>query len=378
MKRILIIFVFSVIFATPVFACTTAIVGAKASKTGRPLIWKQRDGSFTKNAIVHNEDGLYSYTALVAANDKDQKGAYAGVNEKGFAIINNASFHILEKGCKAANGVVMKKALQTCQTIDDFETLLQNTKEPRNVASNFGVMDSSGAAAYFEVGSWTVKRYDVPEDGWLVRTNFSFSGSEENGSGLARYESAEYIMKCHEGKFGPDDLISSLGRSFRNEILGGDLLARGGYAWDEDFIPRPSTTGSVCIEGMIPGDDPSSVVMWCAPGYTPACYSIPVWEAAGIEIASPVASLGNGNSPMNEKGEELRLRSHDAPRDAAQKYINLDKIREIISLTQKAEAIEMKEGRALVEKFRKEGFSLEAVKAYNQEAARRFEEWKKI
>lgn len=376
MKRLLIILAAALLSATPSIACTTAIVGAKASRTGRPLLWKQRDsGSNTKASFAYVEGGKYAFTAVFSSKDKDHKSAYGGVNEAGFAIINNVSYHILEKGSKAANGSLMKRALQECATIDEFEKMLLEMEEPRDCASNFGVIDASGAAAYFEAGSRVVKRYDVPEDGWLVRTNYSFAGEENTGGGYARYETAEYVMAHHRGKFVAEDLISGLGRCFRSKVLGRDFLKKGGYAWDEDFIPRPSTSCSLCVEGMIPGDKPGSAVMWCAPGYTPACYSIPVWVAAGAEIAKPLSALEDGNSPMNVKGEQLRLQTHDLPRDAAGKYINIDKARSLVKRTKSAEAVEMKEGRALTEKFRAEGFSLEAVKAFNEEAEKRFKIW---
>ena len=45
MKRLVISVLVAIagIFAIPAMACTTAIISAEASGTGRPLLWKHRD-----------------------------------------------------------------------------------------------------------------------------------------------------------------------------------------------------------------------------------------------------------------------------------------------------------------------------------------------
>ena len=38
-----------VLFATPVQACTSAVVSGKVTPDGRPLLWKNRDTDFMRN-----------------------------------------------------------------------------------------------------------------------------------------------------------------------------------------------------------------------------------------------------------------------------------------------------------------------------------------
>lgn len=364
----------------PTDACTTAIVGAKASASGRPMMWKQRDAGGPGNVAAYvSETGSFAFTGIFNSDDKGHKNVWAGINERGFAIMNNQSYNISEEKYKARNGAVMKKALQTCTTIDEFEKMLRDIPHPCPTKANFGVIDATGAAAYIEAGGSAINRFDVPEDGWLVRTNYSFSGIEGKGSGYARYETAQYIMAHHKGKFKAEDLIDGLGRSFRNQVLGRDFLKgrRTDFVWDEDFIPRPTTRSSTCIEGVIPGDRPDSGLMWIAPGYAPACYSLPVWVAAKDEIPSCLTANADGESEANLLAHRLQNSAHTLMRDAVTKYIDLRVIRTILKRTRAAEAVEMEAGRELDGRFRRTGLDIEAVRKYNAAAAARFEDYRK-
>ena len=56
----------------------------------------------------------------------------------------------------------MKKALQTCATIDEFEQMLKELPQPIRLEANFGVIDAQGGAAYFELSNFKyVKIYQI-------------------------------------------------------------------------------------------------------------------------------------------------------------------------------------------------------------------------
>jgi len=378
-KRFLLLGTLFVSFLLPsvdAAACTTAIVSADASASGRPLLWKQRDTDNPYNVMVHVSGGRYAYTAVFSASDKARKRVYGGANEAGFAIMNNASYNLAEKDYEEwSNSSVMTEALRSCRTLDDFARLLEAWPKPRAIEANFGVVDALGGAAYFEVGDTKVTRYDVEPGGWLVRSNFSFSGRPGEGSGMARYETAEYLMSRHKGKFTPDFLIDGLGRTYYNHALGVDMRSRApkGKAVDLDFIPRYSTVSSICIEGVGMGDAAASSVIWTAIGYTPCCYAVPVWIAAGDEIPSFLSPDTEGNSaPANLLAWELMCHVHPGDRDAAGKYIDFKKLNPILKLVRKAESTEFRLGRQLDGRMRREGFDLSSVRRFNEEAETRF------
>lgn len=301
--------------AVPAFACTTAIVSAEASSTGRPLLWKQRDTSNPYNTIVNIPagDGHYAYTALFNVSDTLRRSAYAGANEKGFAIVNNMSYNLAVSSYDAQNGKLMRRALESCASVEEFEAFILAEKE-RDCESNFGVIDASGAAAYFEVADSSCTRFDVPRGGWLVRSNYSLSGREDDPSGYARYETAFLLMKRHCGKFTPQFLVDGLGRSYYSAVLGYDASRcfRRRFVYDEDFIPRPSTVSSICFDG--------TQLMWATTGYTPASYAMPL-EVCG--------DLPGCLVEANALADSLKHVMHPLPRDAANKYIDFRIARKI-------------------------------------------------
>ena len=68
-----------VLASTEAGACTTAVVGAGASESGRPMLWKQRDTGNPFNVLVHipAADGRYAYTFAVPVSNTAAAG-YAG------------------------------------------------------------------------------------------------------------------------------------------------------------------------------------------------------------------------------------------------------------------------------------------------------------
>lgn len=303
-------------------ACTTAIVSAGASETGRPLLWKQRDtgNPFNTAVFICATDSSLAYTGIFNVSDVERRSVYAGENEKGFAIVNNSSYNLASGEYPTKNGSFMRRALERCVTVDDFEAMLLSENH-RKVEANFGVIDASGGAAYFEAADSSVTRFDVPEGGWMVRSNFSVSGIPE-GQGYARYLTAQALMSAHKGKFSPLQLIDGLGRSYFNAVLGYDASRRfpGGMVYDEDFIPRPTTVSSVCFDG--------SACMWTAIGYTPASYAMPL----------PVCSeLPSCLEKANSLAQKLKLQMHPLGRDAGVKYIDFGVARRIMKVVRRYE-----------------------------------------
>ena len=63
-----------------VVACTTAIVSAGASETGRPLLWKQRDtgNPFNTAVFICATDSSLAYTGIFNVSDVERRSVYAG------------------------------------------------------------------------------------------------------------------------------------------------------------------------------------------------------------------------------------------------------------------------------------------------------------
>lgn len=256
--------------------CTSMIVSARVSSSGKPLLWKHRDTGTEHNFIERvSRPGEYSYVALFNGGDSLLQEAWMGMNDRGFAIMNTASYNLAPDTAqiKDREGIVMSRALAVCRTVSDFRVLLDTLPKPLGVQANFGVIDSAGNGAYFETDDYTYKIYRLQdsETGVLIRTNFSFSGNDADGMGYIRYGNA-YNLTCDavdSCKVTPALLTEGCSRSFYHSLIGEDLSLTGRWVVDQDFIPRYSSSASIVIEGCRPGEDPSGYIMWTVLGYPP-------------------------------------------------------------------------------------------------------------
>lgn len=259
-------------------ACTSMVVSAKASANGRPLLWKHRDTGADNNFLYRVEptDSTYGFTGLFNGGDSLLTEAWMGVNDCGFAIMNTASYNLAPDTAKVKDreGIVMKKALEVCRTVDDFALLLTALPRPMGVQANFGVIDALGGAAYFETNDVGYTRFDASESdsGVLIRTNFSTTGNVEDGMGYIRYAAAETLAApfIATGTMAPEIFTEILSRSYYHGLTGHDYMAMDErYVANSDFIPRDISTASIVIEGVEAGGNPEDIRIWAAMGYPP-------------------------------------------------------------------------------------------------------------
>lgn len=280
----------------PAVACTSAVVSGKATPDGRPLLWKHRDTGFLKNHVEYVRGEKYDFIAVVNSEDFHQRHeAWIGTNSAGFALMNTQSYNLMdmkddeERG--EANGRVIYRALEVCATVDDFRHFLDTIAKPSLIEANFGVIDAKGGAAMFEVGYYTYKIFDandaaVAPDGYVVRTNFSVSGTCGIGAGVVRYQEAERVFGVLDdnGQITPRHIFNDASRSFHNCVLGIDLKNppftgpdASGWFVDQDFIPRNSTSCSVVVQGVKADEDAGLTTMWTVLGYPPTGVAVPLW-----------------------------------------------------------------------------------------------------
>ncbi len=293
MKKIL--GVFSLLFflaITSVTACTTAVISGKATKDGRPMLWKNRDTWAVNNKIMIFHDGKYTYTGLVNSKDKTGKSIWIGYNSAGFAIMNSASYNLNNDTIKqtGTEGRLMKRALQTCATVDDFEKLLHTLPMPIRLEANFGVIDAKGGAAYFEVGNFKIYKMDandqaVAPNGYLIRTNYSFMGTPGKGGGYIRYVSTQQVFDqaVKNGGITIKTIMRDATKNLRHSLTGTDLWKYSSLpaghekmVWFRDYVPRSGSASSCMVQGVKSGGNPAFTVMWTDLGWPLASVTIPV------------------------------------------------------------------------------------------------------
>lgn len=367
------------IVSLPAAACTSAVISGRATPDGRPLLWKHRDTGTEWNHIEHFRGGRYAFTGLVNSRDNARSEVWAGANERGFAIMNTASYNM--KPDSLANlpereGEVMKEALGVCATVDEFEEFLRNMTLPRAVETNFGVIDAEGGAAYFEVWDYGYTKFDANDtalapNGYLIRSNYSFSGVQDEGMGYIRYQNAEYLLHrgYAAGALSPEWIFASASRSFFNAMLDGDLLAQrpaSGWAIDQDYIPRNSSSASIVVEGVREGENPEATTMWCVLGYPPCSYAVAAWVCAGDEIADCIAATDEGRAPVNRLAVALKRQVFPVKRGNGKRYMRVDMIERAMTALRPFEKASMSEARKVRDRIAANGCDRKAVAEYNR------------
>lgn len=361
-------------------ACTSAVISGRATKSGRPLLWKHRDTGTEWNHIEYFKGDKYGFSALVNSRDKERKEAWAGANEKGFAIMNTASYNMKPDSLKylpEREGEVMKDALGKCATVAEFEEYIKNMKLPRALETNFGVIDAEGGAAYFEVWDYGYTKYDANDEanapnGYIIRSNYSFSGAQDEGMGYIRYQNAEYLIHraYAAGELSAEWIFEGASRSFFNAILDSDLLTEAGrpesgWAIDQDYIPRNSSSASVVVEGVKKGDNPDATTIWSVLGYPPCSYAVAAWVKAEKEIAPIIAASEDGHSPINLMAVDLKRKVFPVERGNGKRYMRVDVIERAIEALRPYEVASMRSAAKVRDQIAKKGFDKNLVKEYN-------------
>lgn len=334
------------------FACTSVIVSAKVTANRCPIMIKNRDTGEMNNRIEYFKGPVYSFIGLVNSPYNGKGEVWSGTNSAGFSIMNTASYNIKgEDGVSYSEmdkeGEVMYKALGVCRNLADFEYFLDTLSKPYLVESNFGVIDAEGGAAYYEVNNYKWIKFDVNEEkeGYRVVTNFSESGRPEDYQGWERYLTASDFMKNlpknREGKYNIDHstLFNGLSRSYSHKLLGIENLKNVKYAVDQDFIPRKSTSASVVIEGVQPGEDPKYTVMWTVLGYPACSVAIPImtWDCDIIPYYMK-KSVDSNNSLLCDKALQIKNNYvFDLKISNGNRYLNAENVYKLIECSEKAE-----------------------------------------
>ncbi|MFZ5515646.1 MAG: T9SS type A sorting domain-containing protein [Candidatus Zhuqueibacterota bacterium] len=321
--------------------CTIGVASGKATPDGRPLLWKTRDTSERNNGIIYSTSKKYKY---IAVNTVGGSTAWMGVNEKGLAILNSDSSDLPGGSSGPGNGTVMTNALGTCATVDEFQNYLDETNiTGRTTHSNFGVIDSTGAAAIFETAGSEYWKFDANDsiqapNGYVLRTNFAFNGAAAEGihSGIysiERYWRQEQLMSdFHSG----DSLTyHSILRYQMRDFSDFDsdpvpvpyprtwIPDRPyGYIYCDVSICRTTSTSAVVFHGVQPQESAKLTTMWTMLGQPAAAIVVPYWPVGQV----PTAARGTSNAPLCDVALNIRELLFDYAENSS--YLDSYKLRD--------------------------------------------------
>lgn len=301
-------------------ACTIVAVSGSATADGRPLLMKNRDSSAWDLRIKIGGGGS-NYVYLCQCNVPNGS-AYSGFNETGFAIISSHSYNMPNTDY-GWNAYIMQLALERCASVNEFDSLLNALTKPISVCSNYGVMDAQGNVAIFEVSAYTYARYNVDSscNGYLIRTNYSFSGDTTiihsvTTSSVPRYQiSSDYMSNtiAANGFITKENLLE-LSRCLIDSV-GVDL--RNSAPFDEfaytpvDFryyVPGYSSTSAMVIQGVLPNEDPLLTVAWTALGPPLSTVTIPYLITPQRYLPQKSQMDSTGHSWLVSNGQQLKNR----------------------------------------------------------------------
>lgn len=342
-ERTILLCILILILTAPTFACTTFLISGKYTSDGKPLLFKNRDADEMQNSLAFFSDGKYKFIGLVNGNTKWNKEVWGGYNEAGFAIINTAAYNNNigdTTKLKDQEGVMMKLALQTCATLEDFENLLGSLPKPMGSDANFGVIDAFGGAAFYETGNYRFKKFDandstVTKNGILVRTNHSLSADLTKGFGFCRYNTAFSALNkaYNEKKIAPEFLFNMLSRNLYHSLTKTDLSVdlpkqrnKPEFKFFIDYIPRESTASAILIVGAKDQKHAKNAMMWTILGFPLTSVAVPTWISAGNQLPKAVTMDKNYKSPICMAALKLKGECFPITYDRGTNYINLSAV----------------------------------------------------
>jgi len=276
--------------------CTIGVASGKATADGRPLMWKNADGSgYSPREVVYFKDGRFKYLAVVPAGDF--ACVLAGVNEFGFCIINAMAFNLPGESKTGVDGNgMMKWALQQCVTADDFESLLKQTNvSGRTTQEHLGVIDAFGGAAIFETGNFSYTRFDatdpnVAPQGYIVRANFAFTGGSGRDFGRAKYDRANQLWQqaVEEDQLDYRYVLRKVCRDFSGTQEVFHISPETDVTEEntinvlrlQNAISNPGTGWVAVFHGVKPDENPSLTTFWAIIGNPIFSVAVPIWVIA--------------------------------------------------------------------------------------------------
>ncbi len=337
MRHIFITFLLLVSFISPGIPCTSAVISGKATNDGRPLLWKHRDTGDVANKLVYGTGEKYDFVGVANQVDTLSKQIWMGSNSVGFSIMNTASYNLnANQVCDVPDdqeGLFMRAALERCSDLKDFETFMDTSMGNWGLAANFGVIDAKGGAAYYEKGYYEYTKYDVTDtdvapEGYLIRTNFSVSGTKDVGYGFIRFGITTELFEQQDA-ISVNFMLESATRNLKHGLLGNDLRsdflprdeADEKYVFFQDYVVRRSSASTLLIQGVLPEEDPQLTTLWTVLGWQPVTLVTPVWVRSADLLPELVTSIDNAPAPLNALALEIKESCFPIERGNGQDYL---------------------------------------------------------
>ncbi len=340
-----------------------------------------------ENKLVFAKGSKYDFVGVANTTDTLSSQIWMGANSVGFAIMNTASYNLnAGQVCDVPDdqeGVFMRAVLEVCSDLKSFETFMDTSVGRWGLAANFGVIDARGGAAYYEKGYYDYTKYDVTDveiapEGYLIRTNFSVSGTKDKGYGFIRHDITSRRFR-EQDKISIDFMLDEATRNLEHGLMGIDLrseplpvdLDDEKFVLFQDFVVRTSSASTLLIQGVLPGEDPQLTTLWTVLGWQPVTLVTPVWVRSEKLLPHMLLSEGGSPAPLNATALSLKAECFPVKRGNGQDYLSHSRLTNragegILDQVLPAEKTIIKETLQLQNKWRKKGAKDKDLKKYNQ------------
>ncbi len=257
--------------------------------------------------------------------------------------------------------------------------MIDTLSRPIDANSNFGVIDAQGGAAYYEIGHNGYVKYDVNDpnvapNGYLVRTNFAYSGDHALDQGVERFEAISSLMQTifMLGELNAEYLLTNVPRHLIHGTTHLNLynfMPADGHQTTmfpfRDFIPRYQTASAQLFHGVREGENPLLMVAWTYVGSTLSTVAIPLCITPTQKLPAVVQAGKEGSAPLTKAGLTLKERLFPQKRGNGHDYIDLAALinREGTGILQQLEPLEdeiIKRAKPLIHQMHRNGNSFEA------------------
>lgn len=208
------------------------------------------------------------------------------------------------------------------------------------LAAHFGVLDALGNVAFYEVNNQNFTKFDANDptqapNGYILRTNFSFTGKKDIGYGFIRFQTAQDLLYQADaiGQLNPKTIIQEFSRCLKHAVLKKDFRKEyegqpysANFINSDDMITRHGSSSMILIEGVKKGEATDMSTIWTLVGFPNTCLAMPVWVRGGQNLPEVLVAKNNENCRLNQMALELKRKCYPISRSAGYKYLNVSEL----------------------------------------------------
>src|SRR5690606_15324087 len=130
-------------------------------------------------------------------------------------------------------------------------------------------------------------------EGYVIRTNYSETGTPDSGYGFIRRQTAEKIFAEAKrmNRLNYQTIVQEFTRCFYHSVFGLDYREKYEtstpatvFIASDDLLTRHSSSSSIIVQSIKKGESPDMSTIWAQVGFPGTCIAIPLWVRGGKNL----------------------------------------------------------------------------------------------